>query len=38
MAAITGEYPNMTVSGSRIYETVYNVRKCYWRRANAFGS
>lgn len=30
MAAITGEYPNMTVSGSRIYETVYNVRKCYW--------
>lgn len=30
MAAITKARPELTVSGSRIYETVYNVRKCYW--------
>ncbi|MEG1911024.1 MAG: helix-turn-helix domain-containing protein [Cloacibacillus sp.] len=28
--SITAQKPELTVSGSRIYETIYNVRKCYW--------
>jgi sugar diacid utilization regulator len=28
--AITKARPDITVSGSRVYETIYNVRKCYW--------
>lgn len=30
MASITKAFPELTVSGSRVYETIYNVRKCYW--------
>ena len=28
--AIAKARPDITVSGSRVYETIYNVRKCYW--------
>ncbi|WP_300261391.1 helix-turn-helix domain-containing protein [uncultured Cloacibacillus sp.] len=30
MASVTEAFPEFTVSGSRVYETIYNVRKCYW--------
>lgn len=30
ISAITNERPDLTVSGSRLYDTPYSIRKCYW--------
>ena len=30
MREITEQQKDITISGSRIYDTIYNVRKCYW--------